>query len=249
MKIQLIRHATLWVEYGGLTWLIDPMLAESGAYPPFPDTPNDRRNPLVPLPEPAASWLAPDVIVVSHLHADHWDAAAQELLPKTTPILCQPGDEEAVRSAGFNSVAAVRDSLEYRGVSLTRTGGRHGTGEIGERMGRVSGFLFRAAGEPDLYIAGDTIWCEEVREALDLHRPEIAVVNAGGARFMTGDPITMDTGDIASLCRHAPDTRFIAVHMDAVNHCLTTRENLRQYLAAEGLTGRVLVPGDGEWIS
>ncbi|RCX18504.1 L-ascorbate metabolism protein UlaG (beta-lactamase superfamily) [Fontibacillus phaseoli] len=209
MKITLIRHATLGLEYGGLTWLIDPMLAEPGAYPPFPNTPNDRRNPL----------------------------------------LCQPGDEEAIRGTGFTSVTAVRDTQEYHGITLTRTGGRHGTGEIGERMGRVSGFVFRAAGEPTLYIAGDTIWCEEVREALNLHRPEVAVVNAGGARFTTGEPITMDAGDIASVSRHAPDTRFIAVHMDAINHCLTTRENLRQYLAAEGLTGRVLVPEDGEWIS
>lgn len=35
MKITHIRNATLLVEYEGKTFLIDPMLAEKGTYPPF----------------------------------------------------------------------------------------------------------------------------------------------------------------------------------------------------------------------
>jgi hypothetical protein len=57
-------------------------------------------------------------------------------------------------------------------------------------MGRVSGFILKAVGEPTMYITGDTIWCEEVKKALDIYRPEVTIVNAGGARFITGDPIT-----------------------------------------------------------
>lgn len=38
MKITHIRNATLIVEYGGKTFLIDPMLAEKGTYPPFPNS-------------------------------------------------------------------------------------------------------------------------------------------------------------------------------------------------------------------
>ncbi|MCY9191105.1 MBL fold metallo-hydrolase, partial [Bacillus mojavensis] len=36
MNIQQIRNSTLVVEYAGKKFLIDPMLAEKGAYPPFP---------------------------------------------------------------------------------------------------------------------------------------------------------------------------------------------------------------------
>jgi len=35
MKITHIRNATLLVEYEGKTFLIDPMLAKKGTYPPF----------------------------------------------------------------------------------------------------------------------------------------------------------------------------------------------------------------------
>lgn len=52
MKIQLIRNAALWVEYGGVTFLIDPMFSEAGGNPPIINTENERRNPLVPLPGP-----------------------------------------------------------------------------------------------------------------------------------------------------------------------------------------------------
>jgi len=52
MRLRLIRHATLIVELAGRCILVDPMLDPAGARPPVENTPNDRRNPLVELPEP-----------------------------------------------------------------------------------------------------------------------------------------------------------------------------------------------------
>ncbi|MCM3703854.1 MBL fold metallo-hydrolase [Paenibacillus macerans] len=252
MKLQLVRHATLWLEYANRRFLIDPMLGDAGSKPPIDNTPNERRNPLVPMPQPAEHWLRPglDAVIVTHLHPDHWDEAAVEKLPKDILVLCQPGDEEALRSSGFTRVTAIQYRLELEGpgVSLTRTGGRHGTGEIGQRMGRVSGFVFRAPDEPSLYLAGDTIWCDEVKQALDLHHPDISVVNAGGARFNVGGPITMDAEQIVELCRYNSDTQVIAVHMEAINHCLVTRSDLRQRLETEDLLQRVTIPEDGQWV-
>jgi hypothetical protein len=34
--------------------------------------------------------------------------------------------------------------------------------------------------------------------------------------------------------------------MDAINHCLVTREDLKSRLAAEGLMHQVMIPNDGE---
>ncbi|KUP25329.1 MBL fold metallo-hydrolase [Paenibacillus sp. DMB5] len=249
MKIQLIRNAALWLQYGGLTFLIDPMLSVKEANPPIINTANERRNPLVPLPAPAEQWLNPDVVLVTHLHQDHWDAAAVSLLAHDLPVLCQEGDQERISGQGFINVTAVPDTapLAFQGVTLTRIGGQHGTGEIGELMGKVSGFIFQAEDEPVLYLAGDTIWCAEVKEALDTYHPEVVVVNAGGARFVTGGPITMNEQDVVDVCRYAPDAAVIAVHMEAINHCLVTREMLRDRLSIEGLLERVSIPSDGEY--
>ncbi|MFB5266903.1 MBL fold metallo-hydrolase [Paenibacillus enshidis] len=248
MKLQLIRHATLWLEYGGTQFLVDPMFSDAGVNPPVINTPNDRRNPLVPLPFVMEGLLNPDAVLVTHLHPDHWDAAAATALPKSTPILCQPEDRTVITSASFSSVSEISEHITFKDVTIFRTSGQHGTGEIGKRMGPVSGFVFKAEGEPTLYIAGDTIWCDDVQNALDAHQPDITVVNAGGARFNVGDPITMDEDDVASLCQYAPYTKVVAVHMEAINHCLTTRADLRERLVKEGLIDQVAIPEDGEWV-
>ena len=96
-----------------------------------------------------------------------------------------------------------------------------------------------------LYVAGDTIWCDEVRAALDEHRPGAVVVNAGGARFLEGDPIVMTADDVVAVARHAPGARVVAVHMEAINHCPLTRADLHQRVHEEHLHDRVTVPEDG----
>jgi len=248
MKIQLIRHATLWLEYAGATFLIDPMFSDRSANPPIANSGDERRNPLVPLPGALEPWLAPDAILVTHLHRDHWDEAAMRALPKSTPIFCQPGDRDAIRSSSFTDITEIQASIACSGIAIHRTNGRHGTGEIGQKMGQVSGFIFQSQREPTLYLAGDTIWCEDVRIALDTYSPNMTIVNAGGARFVVGDAITMDEYDVMKLVSYAPYTRVVAVHMDAINHCHVTRDVLRTRLAAEGLLDQVRIPQDGDWI-
>ncbi len=185
MRLRLIRNATLLVKAAGKSVLVDPMLDPAGARPPVEHTPNPRRNPLVELPEPAevvAGGL--DALIVSHLHRDHLDDTAVALLDKELPVFGQPEDAPRLRERGFADVRPVEDELEWDGIRLTRTPGRHGTGRIGELMAPASGFVVTAAGEPVLYVAGDTIWCEEVAAVLDERRPDVVVVNAGAARFL-----------------------------------------------------------------
>ncbi len=244
VEIRLIRHATMVIRMGRWTLLVDPMLSPPGAMPPIPNTSNERRNPLVGLPE--LDLYAVDAVLVTHTHADHFDEAAAEGLRKDLPLLCQPEDEEKFSSDGFSNVLPVHDSAEWEGIEIHRTGGRHGTGEIGARMAPVSGFVLRAPGEPVLYIAGDTIWCPEVEDALNQHRPDVVVVNAGAARFNKGDPITMDAQDVTEVVRHADGANIVAVHMEAINHCLLSRDELRSNLAGAEASGAVSVPADGE---
>lgn len=85
-----------------------------------------------------------------------------------------------------------------------------------------------------------------MEEALDAHEPDVVVVNAGAARFLEGDPITMTAEDVAGVCRAAPEALVVAVHMEAINHCLLTRAELGEELRRAGLADRVEIPADGE---
>ena len=249
MRLQLVRHATLMVEYNGQKILVDPMLDEAGARPAIQNSPNSRNNPLVPLPVPAAEVVKDArAVLVTHTHSDHWDSTAARMLPKDLPLFCQPEDEQKFRDSGFSGAQVVHETLHWRGIEIRRTGGQHGTGEIGKAMAPVSGFVLLAAGNPALYIAGDTIWCEEVQQALRDHRPRIVVLNTGGARFLEGDPITMTADDVIATCQAAPNAQIIAVHMEAINHCLLTRADLAFQLEAERVIQQVAIPGDGDWV-
>ena len=249
MHIRLVRHATLIVEYGGHMLLVDPMLDDAGARPAVQNSPNPRNNPLVPLPESAMNILhGMEAVLVTHTHSDHWDVAAAKFIPKDLPLFGQPEDEQKFQLSGFTVVQSVEKSLTWNGIEITRTAGQHGTREIAKKMAPVSGFVLKAQGEPTIYIAGDTIWCRDVKTALRTHQPKVAVVNAGAARFLQGDPITMTTENVIEVCLTEPAMQVIAVHMESINHCGLTRADLAAKLKAAGITGQVEIPQDGEWM-
>jgi L-ascorbate metabolism protein UlaG (beta-lactamase superfamily) len=246
MRLRLIRNATMHVRLAGKCLLVDPMLDPAGTRPPVENTADPRRNPLVELPEPAEVVVKGlDAAVVTHLHRDHLDDTAVELLPDDLPVFAQPEDQETLRGRGFTDVRPVGDALDWDGVRIVRTAARHGTGRIAELMAPASGFVVAAEGEPVLYLAGDSIWCDEVAAALDEHRPDVVVVNSGAARFLEGDPIVMTADDVVAVARHAPSARVVAVHLEAIAHCPLTRADLHQRLHDEDLTERVTVPEDG----
>ena len=226
MRLRLVRHATVLLETSLGRILVDPMLRAAGTTPPIENTPNPVPNPLVELPLPAADVVADvDLCIVTHLHGDHFD----DLLPSDVPILTQPESADELRRRGYTDVSTTHSS-----IAMTR--GHHGSGELGESLGPVSGWVVDG-----VYVAGDTIWCDEVAEALAEHRPHTVVVNAGGARFLAGDPIVMDVADVRRT-RAATDARVVVVHLEAINHCIEPRS---AYRAIDG----VVVPDDGETIA
>jgi L-ascorbate metabolism protein UlaG (beta-lactamase superfamily) len=241
--LQLIRNATVLLDLGGVRLLVEPALDPAGARPPVANTPNRRPNPLVELPVGAEQLVEDaDAVVVTHLHADHVDDTGARLVGDRRPVLAQPGDADALRGRGVTAVTEVHDAIDHRGVAITRTGGRHGHGAVADALGPVSGFVFRAPGEPVVYLAGDTVWCDEVAAALEEHRPDVVVVNAGGARFLDSDLIVMGADDVVAVTVAAPEAQVVAVHLEAINHCLLGREELRAAVAGR----RVAVPEDGE---
>jgi L-ascorbate metabolism protein UlaG (beta-lactamase superfamily) len=235
VRITLVRSATVLLDLGGKRILVDPMLDDVGARPPIEGTANQVANPTAPLPFPAEEVVRGlDAVIVTHRHRDHLDATGEALLPRDVPVFCQPEDEEALRSLGLDA-RPVEEAVAWDGLSLTRTPARHGSGRIAELLAPVSGFVL-----DDLYLAGDTVWYEEVEETIERHHPRVAVVNAGGAEFLEGGLIVMGPDDVREVAARVPTV--VAVHMEALNHCFLERAAL-----AAAVPG-VLIPRDGETV-
>ncbi|MCL6708898.1 MBL fold metallo-hydrolase [Pseudomonas sp. R2.Fl] len=249
MKITHIRNATLLVEYGGKTFLIDPMLAEKGTYPPFPNSiRQDQNNPLVSLPLSVEEIIEGiDAVILTHLHLDHFDDAAKQALPNDIKMFVQNEEDAAVvRADGFKNVDVLTKNTVFEGIQLSKTKGEHGRGEILKRTGLVCGVVFKHKSEKTLYVAGDTVWYSAVEEEINTHQPDVIVVNGGDNQFLEGGSLVMEKEDIYEVHKAAPHATILSVHMEAVNHWTLSREELKSFINEKDMASRVLVPDDGE---
>lgn len=225
--------------------MIDPWFAAKGQGRSYAGL---ETSPLVDLPisiEDAISNI--DAVLVSHLHADHWDEVAQRMIPHETLILCHERNANIIRTQGFKNVEAIGKNFDYGKVNIRTTGGRHGPPEVLNDMGEVSGFVFMATAEPTLYWAGDTILCDEVTETILHWSPKIVVVHGCAAMWKGAGPIVMNSAMIMELTSMFPSIKIIVTHLDAVDHATETRSMLnavrsRNVAAAQ----RVFIPDDGE---
>lgn len=270
-----IRNATARLVYGGKTLLLDPMLSDKGALPSFAGI---APNPTVDLPVPADEILkGVDIVIVSHLHGDHFDGAAAEMLDKSLPVLtprngASPNRAEgapvqsfkqSLDAMGFEDVREIGafggDHITVDGITIHQVFARHGKGMVGDVMGGVNGLVFQAEGEPTLYWAGDTILDEdgEVEAVLRRFKPDVVIAHTGGpvVEAIAPEILLMDAAQAVtffeSAVRENASAQLIAIHMDALDHCFSTRADLVSALgsAAADLKERVVIPQDGELVT
>ncbi len=255
MNITHIRNATQLITYAGKRFLIDPLLASKDAYPGFPGTARaEIRNPTVELPCAVENLLDVDAVIVTHTHADHWDQHAIERIAKEMPIFVQHDDDaRLLRSQGFHNLTVLTDNTPFGEIQLSKThGGQHGTDrayavpELAELLGEACGVVFRHPDEKTLLIAGDTILRPQVADELQKLQPDVVVLNAGYAHVIGFGPIIMGAEDVLNVHFLLPQAKLVAVHMEAINHCLLTRSALREYVDANQIGEAVIIPQDGE---
>lgn len=247
MEIKLIRNATIVVEYAGKRFLIDPVLGDKGSFRAFGDSlRKDMKNPIVDLPILVEEIINVDAVVITHMHLDHFDPAAKELLPKDIKVFVE--NEDAVNELenfGFLDVEVLSLDSKFHEIKLTRTPGQHGRGDILQVIGDVCGVIFTHPDEKTLYIVGDTVWYEGVFEIIKKHQPAVIVVNGGG-NILMGEMLVMGKEDILKVHEAKPDAMIVSVHMEAMNHWTLSRDELKSFAMNNRFEDSLLVPKDGE---
>ena len=254
MRLHQIRNATLIVEYAGLRFLIDPMFAEAGA-----NDGNDMDTPIIDKPWPFHDLpISPkdlikniDAIIITHLHTDHFDKYAQNVIPKEAKIFVQDiFDKNALEKEHFTNIEVLKpEGTVFNGVGLFKTQCMHGIREAAEPVFLANGMrweamgvVFKSENEPVLYIAGDTILFEGVKEAINIHKPKYIVINVSCSQTPAGEPLNMGLEDIKELHEYYPEGNLIASHLDNVVNSTLYRADIR----ASEVKDFIYPPADGE---
>jgi L-ascorbate metabolism protein UlaG (beta-lactamase superfamily) len=249
MKMQLIRNATMRLNFGSVHILTDPLFAEKHTLRSFAGR---SRNPLVELPMSPAEVLAGvDMVLLSHLHSDHFDPRAQEVLRKDIDVCCQPQDEAKLKTLGFLQVHPVDEAITLKGVQIIRTEAQHGRGSVLDEMGPASGYVIIAAQEPTVYWIGDSILHEKVPRTIDRFKPDVIITHSSGAVWgKDRELIVMDAAQTLQVCAYATASQIVAVHMDSLDHGTVSRDDLNLRRNQSGVSSdRLIIPKDGEALS
>ena len=160
--VTYLGHATAAIEAKGTRLVTDPLLRGSllGLL--------RRRQPLPEL----TAVEAPDAILLSHLHRDHFDVRSLRRLGAETRIVAPRGAGKLVGGRGFGNVVELSpgEATRFGDVEVRAVPARH-AGEGRTRRNRIGSLGYVIEAGTRIYFAGDTGLFEEMRaigDGLDL---------------------------------------------------------------------------------
>jgi len=217
-----IGNATVLLRLGELTVLTDPNFLHRGqrAYLGHGVWSKRRHDPALDIDE-----LPPlDGVVLSHLHADHFDRIVRDRLPRDVPIVSTRKAAKRLRKWRFPATGlATWGEAEWRRgpdtLRITAVPGQHGPTGVHLAMPPTMGSIldWHHGGERRLrlYISGDTRFNRRVLRDIPSRFPGIdtALLHLGGTRIL-GALVTMDARDGVALANLIRPERVIPIHYD-----------------------------------
>lgn len=240
VKITWFGASTLQIEFKGRTLLADPCFGEGEAGFVMGD-PNEMfdlaTGPSVKAharntPLRRSKLRAPDWVILSHAHEDHFDQSAARALAPEVPFLLPPQDVAKIAGHGFTALDPV-DWGESRSLAIGRgTGTDSGsariditalpaahseTPEIAEVLGKGNGYWLRFTDgdwSRSIYWSGDTFGTPPVVEAVAaMGRPDLMIAHLGGVGA-TGSlgKISMGAEDLMPFVAALQPKQILPIH-------------------------------------
>jgi L-ascorbate metabolism protein UlaG (beta-lactamase superfamily) len=261
-SLTFIGNATTLLQHSGFTVLTDPNFLHRGERAYLGKGIVSRR---VTEPAMTIADLPPlDVVVLSHLHADHFDRRARDGLPKATLVVTTPAAARKLRSWGFVDAVALETWQSHTlrrddGSTLTVTAapGTHAPDVLKALLPPVMGSVLTfspAAGDPlRMYITGDTLVHDDLHEVPRRHPDlDVGLWHLGGTRipgaFGLGVMVTMDGRQGADLLEIVRPARTVPVHHSDYGMFTSPLSEFLAEVERRGLTG-VLPVDPGQTIA
>jgi L-ascorbate metabolism protein UlaG (beta-lactamase superfamily) len=136
---------------------------------------------------------------------------------------------------GLEPWATTRlEAPERPSIEITATPCRHGPPLSRPIVDHVIGFALRWDGQEHgvLWISGDTVLYDGVREVADRLEVDVALLHLGGVRFPVTGPLryTMTGREAVELCRIVRPRTAIPIHYEGWKHFREGREGIERDL-------------------
>ncbi|MFS2189873.1 L-ascorbate metabolism protein UlaG (beta-lactamase superfamily) [Mucilaginibacter sp. SG538B] len=240
VNVTYLGGPTIILEIGGLRLMTDPTLDPAGEQFMINDKPAYHKT-----EGPATTDIGKiDVVLLSHdQHGDNLDHAGRELLKQVDKTLTTKIGAERLGGNAFGLAPWESIALNDE-VVITGTPARHGPAGSEKLTGDVTGFIVTIAGL-QIYITGDTVFYDGVKEVAEKFKPQYVFIFAGAAKPRGPFNVTMGTNDAIDTAFAFPDATIIPVHFEGWSHYTETGEMLQQSFNALGIGGqlRILQPG------
>ena len=254
-SIFFIGTATVLLRYAGFTVLTDPNFLHSGEHVHLGYGLRSKRktDPAINIEE-----LPPlDLVVLSHMHEDHFDREVEHKLDKFIPIVTTPQAAAALKKKGFKSTYALKTwqtLIAVKGdaqLRITSMPGKHAPGPLSKLLPSVMGSMLEfqlPAGNTSmrLYITGDTLLNEQLKE-IHQRYPEIdlALFHLGGTRIF-GIMLTMDGKQGAEAIKIIAPRTVIPIHFNDYPVFKSPLEDFVKAVRAEGLENSITYLNAGD---
>jgi L-ascorbate metabolism protein UlaG (beta-lactamase superfamily) len=238
VRLTHIGGPTVLIEVGGWRLLTDPTFDPPGRRYNFGWGASSRKlaGPVID-----AGDIGPlDAVLLSHEHhGDNLDPSGRVLLPSAGAVITTVSGASRLGGSARGLEPWGTTRLEAPGrptIEITATPCRHGPRGIHFIIGDVIGFALRWEGQEHgaLWISGDTVLYDGVREVADRLAVDTALLHLGGVRFPVTGPVryTMTARDAAELCGLIRPRTAIPIHYEGWKHFRQPREAIEREFAS-----------------
>ena len=254
-SITFIGTATVIIRYGGLTILTDPNFLHKGDHVHLGYGLTSER-----LTDPATQLadLPPiDLIVLSHMHEDHFDRFVQKNLSRTIPIATTKESARILKGLGFRKLYPLRtwDTLLVKKgditLHVTAMPGRHGPSVVAkllpEVMGSMLDFGSRDSRRPyRMYINGDTTVFNDISK-IPRRYPgvDLALLHLGGTRLLGLVTVTMDAKEGVRMMRIIVPRKAIPIHYNDYDVFKSPLGDFEREIKRAGLQDKIIYLAHG----
>jgi L-ascorbate metabolism protein UlaG (beta-lactamase superfamily) len=238
VRITHIGGPTTLIEVGEWRLLTDPTFDPPGRRYRFGWGTGSRK---LAGPAIAAADLGRiDAVLLSHdHHDDNLDPAGRALLPAADVVVTTVSGAKRLggETRGLENWQTTRlDAPGRVPIEVTATPCRHGPPHSEPIVGDVIGFALGWEGQEHgvLWISGDTVLYDGVREVASRLQVDTALLHLGGVRFPVSGPLryTMTAEDAVELCRLVRPRTVIPIHYEGWTHFRQGREAIERTFAA-----------------